>query len=115
MNLLLTQLSRLSSAEEFLAFLDVRYDERVVHVNRLHILKRFYQYLQREAGLAQLDEPAMRARYRELLQQAHDDFVSSSAAREKVFKVFQDTPSFPLEGLKDTLPSRAPAAGRAQR
>jgi len=115
MNLLLTQLSRLSSAEEILAFLDVRYDEQVVHVNRLHILKRFHQYLQREPALAGLDEAALRARYHELLQQAHDDFVASSAARERVFKVFQDAPSFPLEGLKESLPSRVRAAGGGQR
>jgi nitrogenase-stabilizing/protective protein len=109
MNALLTELARLSSAEEFLVFLEVRYDEHVVQVNRLHILKRFYQYLQREPGLAQLDEAGLRERYRALLQRAHDDFVGSSAAQEKVFKVFQDAPTFPLQGLRDSLPSRSRA------
>ena len=37
------QLKTLSSANEFLEFFGIAYDERVVHVNRLHLLKRFYQ------------------------------------------------------------------------
>ena len=37
---LTTRLKALSSANEFLEFFGVEYDEAVVHVNRLHILKR---------------------------------------------------------------------------
>ncbi|MEK8033393.1 nitrogenase stabilizing/protective protein NifW [Ideonella sp. DXS29W] len=88
----LTQrLKALSSANEFLEFFGIPYDERVVHVNRLHILKRFYQYLHRAEGLAGLEDVEMFRRYRELLQQAYQDFTTSTAAQEKVFKVFQDT------------------------
>ena len=107
---MLAQLSKLSSAEEFLDFLGVAFDERVVQVYRLHILKRYYQYLQRDSGINDLDEVSMRERYRALLQRAHDDFVSSTAAREKVFKVFQDaegTRHVTLDKLSGTLPSRA--------
>jgi nitrogenase-stabilizing/protective protein len=95
----LTQrLKALSSANEFLEFFGIPYDERVVHVNRLHILKRFYQYLHQAEGLprrssdgiAGLGEVEMFRRYRELLQQAYQDFTTSTAAKEKVFKVFQD-------------------------
>ncbi|MBY0430358.1 MAG: nitrogenase-stabilizing/protective protein NifW, partial [Rhodospirillales bacterium] len=46
----LTNLSKLSSAEDFLGFLEVPYDPAVVRVNRLHILKRFRDYLE-TAGL----------------------------------------------------------------
>jgi nitrogenase-stabilizing/protective protein len=87
----LTQrLKALSSANEFLEFFGIPYDERVVHVNRLHILKRFYQYLHRAEGLAGLEEVEMFRRYRELLQQAYQDFTTSTAAKERVFKVFRD-------------------------
>lgn len=87
----LTQrLKALSSANEFLEFFGIPYDERVVHVNRLHILKRFYQYLHRAEGLTGLAEVEMFRRYRELLQKAYQDFTVSTAAKEKVFKVFQD-------------------------
>lgn len=84
------RLQALSSAEDFLQFFGVPYDEHVVHVNRLHILKRFRQYLNRAEGLAELNEVELFRRYRDALAQAYQDFVSSSAQREKVFKVFQD-------------------------
>lgn len=90
MNDLTDRLKALSSAEDFLHFFGVPFDEPVVHVNRLHILKRFYQYLRREDGLHALDEVAMFRRYRELLIRAYHDFTTSTPAKEKVFKVFQD-------------------------
>jgi nitrogenase-stabilizing/protective protein len=88
---LIQKLKALSSANEFLEFFGIEYDERVVHVNRLHILKRFYQYLHRAEGLESLNEIDMFRRYRELLLRAYTDFTTSNAAQEKVFKVFQDT------------------------
>jgi nitrogenase-stabilizing/protective protein len=106
---LTNRLKALSSAEEFLQFFGVSYDERVVHVNRLHILKRFYQYLHKSEGLAQCDEVELYRRYRELLTQAYEDFVHSSAAQEKVFKVFQDTDGkqhVQLSSLRETLAAR---------
>jgi nitrogenase-stabilizing/protective protein len=103
----------LSSAEDFLQFFGVTYDERVVQVNRLHILKRFYQYLHRSETLPELDEVALFRRYRELLTQAYRDFVESTPQREKVFKVFQDvdgTQHVQLEKLRDSLSGRSHAA-----
>jgi nitrogenase-stabilizing/protective protein len=103
------RLKALSSAEDFLRFFGVAYDEHVVQVNRLHILKRFFQYLQREPGLAALDEVSMFKRYRLLLAKAHDDFVRSSAQTEKVFKVFQDAAGqqhVPLARLRDSMHER---------
>ncbi|OYY75376.1 MAG: nitrogen fixation protein NifW [Gammaproteobacteria bacterium 28-57-27] len=81
-------LEDLSSAEEFLVFFDIDYDERVVHVNRLHILQRFHNYL--EQGLAAMPEggEARFMAHRELLLRAYQDFVDSDALTEKVFKVF---------------------------
>jgi len=90
MDTLTDRLKALSSAEDFLHFFGLPFEESVVHVNRLHILKRFYQYLHREEGLPGLDDVAMFRRYRELLARAYQDFTQSTPAREKVFKVFQE-------------------------
>ncbi|WP_424194783.1 nitrogenase stabilizing/protective protein NifW [Ampullimonas aquatilis] len=102
MNDLSQRLAQLSAAEEFLNFFGVPYDEAVVNVNRLHILKRFYQYLRKADGLDSLGEVEMFQQYRELLVKAYQDFVSSTAAQEKVFKVFQDADgkSVSVESLK---------------
>jgi len=91
MNDLTRSLAQLSSAEEFLDYFGVPYEQPVVNVSRLHILKRFYQYLRQEQGFGEREESAQRKRYRELLTRAYQDFVDSTPAREKVFKVFQDS------------------------
>ena len=80
-------LGKLSSAEEFLNYLEVDCDQRVVNVNRLHILKRFNQYIARHAFKGG-SEAETRAEYKALLEQAYGDFVKSDAVTEKVFKVF---------------------------
>ena len=89
MDSLIQRLKALSSAEDFLKFFGLSYDERVVHVKRLHILKRFDQYLHTTEGLTGLDEVETFRRYRELLARAYQDFVDSDALTEKVFKVFR--------------------------
>lgn len=114
MNELTQRLKALSSANEFLDFFGIQYDERVVHVNRLHILKRFYQYLHRAEGLDQLDDIAMFRAYRDMLGQAYQDFTKSNAQTEKVFKVFQDADGqqhVSLSSLKDSLAERRRAVG----
>ncbi len=81
-------LAGLSSAEDFLKFLNIDYEETVVHINRLHILKRFHDYLKREKNTEDLDDQALKTLYVKLLSQAYQDFVVSDAVSEKVFKVF---------------------------
>ncbi|MHB1230651.1 MAG: nitrogenase-stabilizing/protective protein NifW [Halothiobacillus sp.] len=88
MSTLRKTLASLSSAEDFLQTLEIEYDEHVVAVNRLHILKRFHDYLKRESGVDSLGDNALKALYCRLLAQAYQDFVSSDAVTEKVFKVF---------------------------
>jgi nitrogenase-stabilizing/protective protein len=98
----------LSAAEEFFDFLGLAYDPAVLHVNRLHILKRFNQYLRStKPDVTALDSQAQYAACRELLRRAYEDFVRSTPAREKVFKVFQDVEGshIGLESLRRTLPS----------
>ena len=101
-------LGALSCAEEFFDFLKVDYEPPVLHVNRLHILKRFNQYLRStKPDVTGLDGEAQYAACRELLRRAYEDFVRSTPAREKVFKVFQDAEGshIGLERLRRTLPS----------
>jgi len=83
-------LQDLSSAEEFLDYFDVAYDQKVVHVNRLHILQRFHDYLAR--GREQLPDALVPCReiYKRLLARAYQDFVESDALTEKVFAVFHE-------------------------
>jgi nitrogenase-stabilizing/protective protein len=78
-------LDDLETAEQFLDYFKIAYDQRVVNVNRLHILQRFHDYMSRETGLDDL-----RQRHVQLIQRAYDDFVTSDAIKEKVFKVHQE-------------------------
>lgn len=115
MDNLTERLKALSSAEDFLNFFGVPFDQKVVNVSRLHILKRFFQYIRQEKGLPTSDEPALFTAYRGLLVRAYQDFVSSTPAQEKVFKVFQEAGGqqhVSLDNLKASLPTR-PAVPRA--
>lgn len=84
-------LDELSSAEDFLSFFGIGFDPAVVHVNRLHIMQRFHNYLQQAEPLLQDtdNETARSEIYTRLLTQAYQDFVHSDALTEKVFKVFK--------------------------
>ncbi|THF59375.1 nitrogenase-stabilizing/protective protein NifW [Pseudothauera rhizosphaerae] len=81
-------LEELSSAEDFLDFFGVEYDPKVVHVNRLHILQRYHDYLAHNPA-PEGDEDAARAHYRAFLERAYSDFTVSDAVTEKVFAVFR--------------------------
>jgi nitrogenase-stabilizing/protective protein len=61
--------------------------------------------MRKEQGLDALDELEMYKRLRTLLAQAYGDFVHSTPAREKVFKVLQnaDSKSVSLDSLRMTL------------
>ena len=109
MSEIVNALGRLSSAEEFLDFLEVDYDQRVVNVNRLHILKRFNQYIARHVFKGG-SEAEVKAEYKALLERAYGDFVKSDAVTEKVFKVFQDATgvkTFSVDSLRASIPGRS--------
>lgn len=88
--LLADEMDELSSAEDFLDFFEVEYEPKVVFVNRLHIMQRFHDYLEKaKDSLPDEDnKPALSEIYRQLLQRSYQDFVESDAVTEKVFKVF---------------------------
>lgn len=81
-------MEELVSAEDFLEYFEIPFDQSVVHVNRLHILQRFHNYLSAEAGIDQLEISERYMRHKLLLAKAYLDFVESDAQTEKVFKVF---------------------------
>ncbi|UOA07859.1 nitrogenase-stabilizing/protective protein NifW [Methylobacter sp. S3L5C] len=82
------EIEELESAEDFLQYFTLDYEPSVVHVNRLHILQRFHDYLQKAGTDMPENESAKRAVYSKLLLRAYQDFVESDAQTEKVFKVF---------------------------
>ncbi|MBS1141317.1 nitrogenase-stabilizing/protective protein NifW [Ferribacterium limneticum] len=88
----------LVSAEDFLDYFEVPYDPAVVHVNRLHILQRFHDYLAKQAPNLPPEEGQQRGIYRLWLERAYQDFVTSNSLTEKVFAVFQ-TVSKPDGGM----------------
>ena len=78
----------LSSAEDFLDYFDIDYEPSIVHVNRLHILQRFHDYLADVKQMPQ-DEQQKYTVHAALLLKAYSDFVQSDAKTEKVFRVFK--------------------------
>lgn len=78
-------LEDLASAEDFLNYFEIPYDQSVVHVNRLHILQRFHDYLAKQESDKAPDYDA----YRKWLVLAYEDFVKSDALTERVFSVLQ--------------------------
>lgn len=92
MNVLET-LEGLSSADEFFDYLGVPYDPQVVHVARLHIMRRMGQYLRGsavEGALEASDDTVLFALCKDHLEKAYADFVASSPIDERVFKVHQE-------------------------
>lgn len=86
-------LEELSSAEDFLQYFEIEFEPSVVHINRLHIMQRFHDYLQQsEAAMAEYEgnEEAMSASYKVLLERAYQDFVNSDAKTEKVLKIYKN-------------------------
>jgi len=89
----LEDLGRLSSAEEFFAFLDVPFEPTVVHVSRLHILRRMGQYLkgsEYDGTFENLDDAAIKALCRQHLETAYQDFIKSTPIQERLFKVHKE-------------------------
>ncbi|MBK1695276.1 nitrogen fixation protein NifW [Chromatium weissei] len=82
-----SDLAELASAEEFLDYFGIAFDAAVVQVNRLHILQRFHDYLKQVTEMPTAPT-AQRALYADRLHQAYQDFLTSDAATEKVFRVF---------------------------
>ena len=94
----LDSLGKLSAAEQFFEALDVAFDQQVVSVHRLHILKRFNALLDMES-LRGLDDGAARIACRHALEKAYGEFAAGQG--QKTFKVFEQvkTGFVPLSAL----------------
>lgn len=81
------ELYELESAEDFLNYFEIPFEQSVVHVNRLHILQRFHNYL--TAATMPDELLGRKAVYVNALANAYQDFVNSDAQTEKVLRIFQ--------------------------
>ncbi|MBK5945146.1 hypothetical protein CCR83_01455 [Rhodobacter veldkampii DSM 11550] len=101
---LLSQITAAASAEDMFALLDLPFRPEVLNVARLHVLKRFGEYLAR-TEMDGLSDQAVFLIAREALAHAHQDFETSTPLEQKVFKVLANArpqrPAFvPLAGLR---------------
>ena len=83
----LATLAKLSSAEQFFETLTVPYDQEVVNVSRLHILKRFRELI-RTTDMDGLGDSDVEAVCRAALIEAYEEFADGRG--RKTFKVFRD-------------------------
>ena len=84
---------QLVDAEEYLDFFKISYQQEIVNVNRLHILKKFSQYLEEiDENHSNLDLSGKLTYYREALGKAYQIFVESTPQEQKLFKVFHNKP-----------------------
>lgn len=81
-------LSELEGAEDFLNYFNIPFDQAVVHVNRLHILQRYHDYIEAENN-PPINEAERKALYGELLEKSYQDFVVSDARTEKVLQIYK--------------------------
>ncbi|MBF2003923.1 nitrogenase-stabilizing/protective protein NifW [Chlorogloeopsis fritschii PCC 9212] len=84
---------KLTEAEEYFDFFQLPYDQKVVNVNRLHILKKFSQYIQEiDENYTDLSLEDKLSKYCEALQKAYQVFIESTPQEQKLFKVFNQKP-----------------------
>ncbi|MBW4672796.1 MAG: nitrogenase-stabilizing/protective protein NifW [Desmonostoc geniculatum HA4340-LM1] len=89
----LDQFKLLVDAEEFFQFFNLPYDQQFVNVNRLHILKKFSQYIKEiDDNSPDLSAEERLNQYSLALQQAYQVFMESTPYEQKLFKVFNDKP-----------------------
>lgn len=89
----LAEFKQLTNAEDYFEFFELPYNPQVVHVNRLHILQKFSNYIKKlDADKGNLSEQDRLSQYRTALQQAYEVFLTSTPVEQKLFKVFNDKP-----------------------
>ncbi|MEH2022669.1 nitrogenase-stabilizing/protective protein NifW [Nostoc sp.] len=87
------EFKQLVDAEEFFKFFNLSYDLKVVNVNRLHILKKFSQYIKEiDDNSPDLSQEEKLNQYSLALQKAYQVFIESTPHEQKLFKVFNDKP-----------------------
>ncbi|KYC39119.1 nitrogenase stabilizing/protective protein [Scytonema hofmannii PCC 7110] len=88
-----TKFKEIVQAEEYFEFFELPYDQKVVNVNRLHILKKFSQLIAEiDNNYTDLSDLERLSKYCEALQQAYQVFICSTPQEQKLFKVFNEKP-----------------------
>jgi len=87
----LTEFNKITDAEAYFEFFQLPYDAKVVNINRLHILKKFSQFVA-EIDQSDIDESDRLTQYRSALVRAYETFLTTSPLETKLFKVFNEKP-----------------------
>lgn len=118
MTTLRDDLGELTTAEDFLDYFRIPYEQRVVDRCRLHILQRAHDYLAAtyDADDEELDKGGvngadgqLRERMRAMLEQAYRDFTASNPLKERVFKVLREARAVPAGERSTFVPLEAVA------
>ncbi len=89
----LENFQKLTDAEDYLQFFDIKYDRDFVNINRLHILKQFSLLIKEvDKVFPDVTESEKLEKYRLALEEAYEVFLTSSPLETKLFKVFQSKP-----------------------
>ncbi|MBW4589233.1 nitrogenase-stabilizing/protective protein NifW [Aetokthonos hydrillicola Thurmond2011] len=89
----LDKFKQIVDAEEYFEFFQIPYDQKFVNVNRLHILKKFSQFIKEiDDNYTEISASEKLNKYREALQKAYQVFLESTPQQEKLFKVFNEKP-----------------------
>lgn len=114
-------LAELTTAEDFLDYFRIPYEQRVVDRCRLHILQRAHDYLATaqgaedegpDAGGVNGADGQHRERMRAMLEQAYRDFIASHPLQERVFKVLREARATPAGERSTFVPIEAVAGIR---
>jgi nitrogenase-stabilizing/protective protein len=93
MNFTLDNFNKITTAEDYFEFFKLPYDQKFVNVNRLHILKKFSQFIDEiNSSNPDLSEDEKLNNYRDALIQAYEIFLSKTPLETKLFKVFNEKP-----------------------
>jgi len=85
--------NQIVDAEEYFDFFQLLYDQKIVNVNRLHILKKFSQFIKEiDENYTDISSSDRLNKYREALEKAYQVFLESTPQEQKLFKVFNEKP-----------------------
>ncbi|MBE9229702.1 nitrogenase-stabilizing/protective protein NifW [Phormidium sp. LEGE 05292] len=89
----LTEFRKLTDAEQYFQFFQLPYDQQLVNVNRLHILKKFSQLMAEiDTNFPSDSDDEKLERYKDALIDSYNLFITSSGVEQKLFKVFKEKP-----------------------
>jgi nitrogenase-stabilizing/protective protein len=89
----LAEFNQIVDAEQYFEFFNLPYDPQIVNINRLHILRKFSEYMQNINAASTASSEADRLEeYQAALEEAYSVFLTSNSLEQKLFKVFQNKP-----------------------